>query len=69
MVSRGRPLLALRALRDRRPPESCLPPLTIREASVRDFIIPLEKRVEVPSANPPARAGFRVPLTAGEVRL
>jgi hypothetical protein len=48
--------------------EDLLPPLTIREASVRDFIIPLEKRVEVPSANPPARAGFRVPLTAGEVR-
>ena len=50
--------------------EDLLPPLTIRrEASVRDFIIPLEKRVEAPSANPPARAGFRVPLTAGEVPL
>ena len=51
--------------------EDLLPPLSIREASVRDFIIPLENRVEVqqvPSANPPARAGFRVPLTAGEVR-
>ena len=48
--------------------EDLLPPLAIRGASVRDFIIPLEKRVEVPSANPPARAGFCVPLTAGEVR-